>query len=374
MRERFGALGPPSGADCRMLARPHRGTLLFIGFLQSHAYLKILKAFDQILIMDILEELGLEAPKIDAYLKKIIPADENSMDVCGPIWELLDRGGKRFRPVMCMLSCEAVGGKPRSALHTASIIELFHNFTLIHDDIEDGSEMRRGKQCVHKIYGIPITINSGDGMLLYTLKALERTEDDIRETLYNAFIQVLNGQGMELNWNSEKKQNVGEKDYLKMVGMKTGALISASCEVGGMVGRGTRHQVSALASFGMAVGVAFQIQDDILNLIGEEKVYKKEIGGDITEGKRTLMTIHTLSRAPKAKRDELTEILNSGTTVQAEIKNAIKTIKDSGSVVYAEEKAREEVRRAKRKLAVLPNNEATKKLLRLADFLIERDF
>ncbi|MFH1447269.1 MAG: polyprenyl synthetase family protein [Candidatus Micrarchaeota archaeon] len=323
--------------------------------------------------MDIFDELASEAPKIDAYMKKIIPSSEVSPDVCGPIWDLLNRGGKRFRPMMCMLSCEAVGGKAEEAVHIAVITELFHNFTLLHDDIEDCSEMRRGKPCVHKLYGISITINSGDGMLLYTLKALEKAPPTIKAVLYESFLQVLDGQGTELAWNRDKKQDVKETDYFKMVSKKTGALISAACEAGAMRGGGSKEQISALKGFGMAVGVAFQIQDDVLNLVGEEELYKKEIGGDITEGKRTLMTIHALSQAPQKEKKELEHILNSNTTNQTEIKRAIEILKTNSSISYAEEKARRIVKEAKGRLGVLKKNKSTDKLLGLADFLIERN-
>ncbi len=323
--------------------------------------------------MEILDELALEAPKIDAYMKKVIPSAKDSKNVTDPIWELLNRGGKRFRPIMCMLSCEAVGGDPRTALHTAAIIELFHNFTLIHDDIEDGSEMRRGKPCIHKIYGIPTTINSGDGMLLYTLKAMEGITPDVREVLYKSFLQVLNGQGMELKWNSEKKQDVLEAGYFQMVGMKTGALISAACETGAMIGGGRQKQITTLKSYGMAVGIAFQIQDDILNLIGEETLYKKEIGGDITEGKRTLMTIHALSHTTPTEREELISILNSNTTDKANIMRGVTILQKAGSINYAKEKAKSMVKNAKKDLKILKTNSSTEKLLRLADFLIERE-
>jgi geranylgeranyl diphosphate synthase type I len=234
--------------------------------------------------------------------------------------------------------------------------------------------MRRGQPCIHKLYGIPITINSGDGLLLYTLRALETTDSKIRAVLHNSFIQVLNGQGEELNWNMKKKQIVREQDYLKMVSMKTGALISAACETGGMLGRGTKKQTEALRAYGMAVGVAFQIQDDILNLTGEEKLYKKEIGGDITEGKRTLMTIHTLNNAPKAEAKELLAILNSNTQDKGEISKVVGILSDNGSIDYAKEKARSMVKSSEKNLNVLPDNKSTRKLIKLADFLIEREF
>lgn len=324
--------------------------------------------------MGILEDLEKEAPKIDAYMGRIIPKDPNSNPVTEPIWELLNRGGKRFRPVMCLLSCKAVGGKESQAIHTASIIELFHNFTLIHDDIEDESEMRRGKPCLHRIYGIPVAMNAGDGMLLYTLRALEQVDERVRPVLHNSFIQVLNGQGIELEWNTKKTHALKEGDYLKMVSMKTGALISAACEAGGMLGGGATKQVAALKNYGMAVGVAFQIQDDVLNIFGEEAVYKKEIGGDITEGKRTLMTIHALANAPKNESGELLRILDSKTQDRKQIARAIEIIEKNDSAEYAKKKAREIVKNAKEKLEVLPENASTAKLHKLADFLIEREF
>ncbi len=323
--------------------------------------------------MNIIDDLASEIPTLDKYFKRIIP-DKKDDPVCGPIWELLYRGGKRFRPVMCVLSCKSVGGKAGTALHAAAIIELFHNFTLIHDDIEDDSLMRRGKPCIHKIYGYPLTINAGDGMLLYTLKALEKTDDKTRKAMYAGFLQVLDGQGRELSWNTNKTQVLDENEYLKMVSMKTGALISSACEIGGVLGKGSRKQVDVLKTFGMAVGTAFQIQDDLLNIIGKEKVYKKEIGGDITEGKRTLMTIHTLNTLNKNKQEELVKILNSNTKNKTEIKRAIYLLNESGSIDYAKTKAKQIVKKAKRKLNVLPMNNSTKKLLTLADFLIERNF
>lgn len=324
--------------------------------------------------MDIIQELEVETPKIDAYFNKIIPKKKKADSINTPIWDLLDRGGKRFRPVMCMLSCAAVGGKPKNALHTAVIIELFHNFTLIHDDIEDDSVMRRGHPCIHKIYGVPVTINSGDGMLLYTLKALEKSDEKVRRILYEGFIHVLDGQGLELDWNMKKRQVLEEQDYLEMVGMKTGALISSACQAGGAIGHGSPKQLMALKAYGMAVGVAFQIQDDILNLVGKEKLYKKEIGGDITEGKRTLMTIHTLNNTSKAQKKELVSILNANTKDRGRINRAIEILETSGSIEYSKKKARDIVKKAKQKTHVLPDNKYTKKLLRLADFLIERDF
>ncbi|MCX6778023.1 MAG: polyprenyl synthetase family protein [Candidatus Micrarchaeota archaeon] len=324
---------------------------------------------------DIISLLARDAPLVDRQIAKIIPPGEKPREVYGVIWELLRRGGKRFRPAMCLTACEAVGGRKLDALQAAATIELFHNFTLIHDDIEDDSELRRGEPCLHRIYGIPVAINAGDGMLLYTMRYLGNLEPaSVREILTSSFIEVLNGQGTELNWIRGKRWDIGEADYLAMAKKKTGAIIGSACEAGTVIGGGTKKQAEALRKFGTAVGVAFQIQDDILNLIGEEKVYKKEIGGDITEGKRTLMVIHAMRHSPKKESAELVRILSSNTRSQPDIKRAIGIMRRAGSIEYAIRGARTMVGDAKKQLSILPKNKSSANLLALGDFLINREY
>ncbi len=317
---------------------------------------------------------------VDAELEHIIPKNKKPTAVYAPVWDLLGRGGKRFRPALCLLSCEAVGGKKKTALPIAAAIEMFHTFTLIHDDIEDDSELRRGKPCLHKTYGTPIAINAGDGLFMLVWQAVLDAkiphEKIIRaqRMLEAAFSRVLEGQGVELDWHARKEWNLVEKDYFEMVGGKTGALISVACEVGAFVGGGAGEQVRALKDFGMAVGIGFQIQDDILNLIGEEEKYKKEIGGDITEGKRTLMVLHTLQLSSADEKKQLIGLLDSGTRDKQKIAEAVQLIKKHGAIKYAWDKAKAMVERAKAGLQILPKNNATRDLLQISDFLINRDF
>lgn len=329
--------------------------------------------------MDILSYLSESAGAVDAEMERTIPRGKKPREVYVLIWDFLDRGGKRFRPALCLLSCKAVDGNPKKILPAAAAVELFHEFTLIHDDLADDSLMRRGKPCLHITYGAPLALNAGDGLFMMVWKSLlnMKTKPEklffTQKTLLSAFTAVLEGQGIELGWRTDGAWKTTEKDYLEMVRGKTGALISAACEVGAYLGGGTKKQMAALRDFGMNIGVAFQIQDDILNIVGEEKKYKKEIGGDITEGKRTLMVIHFLKRAPKEERDWLIRLLDSHTKDEAEIRKAISLLKKRGSVDYAKKTMEKTAKAAKEKLSCLPKSDTKDALGKLADFLIERE-
>jgi geranylgeranyl diphosphate synthase type I len=330
--------------------------------------------------MDIMEYIALRGSEVDREIEKVIAKNKEPQAVYGVIWDLLARGGKRFRPVMCMLSCEAVGGDSKKLLQIAAAIEMFHNFTLSHDDIEDNSEMRRGKPCLHKIYGVPLAINAGDGlfaMVWETSLLLDMPPKKIVEAqriLADAFRRVLEGQGMEIEWYKNNKWDITEEDYSNMVAGKTGALIAASCDVGAFLGGGKKKLRRALREFGNAVGIAFQIQDDILNIVGKEETYGKEIGGDISEGKRTLMVIHTLGKASPEDKKKLISILDEKTKDQSKVKEAIEILKKYNSPEYARKRAEKIVAKAKKGLEKLPQSEAKERLLQLADFFINREF
>ena len=326
-----------------------------------------------------MEYLADQGKLFDREMERVLPRDREPWEVYGLIWDFLDRGGKRFRPVMCKLACEAVGGDGAKSVPAGAAIEFFHNFSLIHDDIEDDSEMRRGKPTLHRKYGVPLAINAGDGLFMVVWEEALRLDYPpekiiaAQKMLNRAFRHVLEGQAVELNWYREKRFDISERDFFRMVEGKTGSLISAACEVGAFLGGGTEEQIKALREFGMAVGVAFQIQDDVLNLTGQEEKYGKEIGGDITEGKRSLITIHALSVASPADRKRLVDILSSNTRDPAEISEAIEICRKYGSIDYASAKARKMVEDAKKEIMILPNNAATKRLLQLADFFVYRE-
>jgi geranylgeranyl pyrophosphate synthase len=295
----------------------------------------------------------------------------------GLLSEFLLVEGKRLRPALCLLSCEVVGGMKRDALPAATAIEMFHNFTLIHDDIEDCSQLRRGKPCLHVKYGVPLAINAGDGLFMMvwreTLRIRGIAREDAQKRLLDAFTSVLEGQALELGWYWNGKWDVSEKEYLKMVGGKTGALIAVSCEVGALLGGANARQCAALKRFGMGVGVGFQIMDDVLNIVGEEKKYRKEIGGDVCEGKRTLITMHALRCLGGKERARLVMLLKKDGKSDLEIKEAIALLISSGAPKKALSYAKRLVAESLAELDSLPKNKARDMLLQIAGYITRRE-
>lgn len=324
-----------------------------------------------------LERFYSRVPLVEAEMARLVPRSSAPPEVYGLIWEFLDLGGKRFRPLLTLSSARAVGGREEDALAAAAAIELFHNFTLIHDDIEDDSQMRRGRPCLHISHGTPLALNAGDGLFMMVWRAALAIRSSragaVQQTLLSSFSSVLEGQARELGWHQRNSWDLSEADYLDMAAGKTAALVSAACEVGATLGGGKPAQAQALAVYGRGLGIAFQIQDDVLNLVGDEAKYKKEIGGDIREGKRTLMVLHSLARLPKADASKMRKLLGSRSANATQIEWCISKMKASGSIDYASSYSRRLVGESLSSLSKLPKSEAREELEAVAKFIIERE-
>jgi len=358
-------------------------------------------------MVDIKEVLKEKAAEVDKIIEKYVPKKydkENLVFTCGtprydynldaankavaePIWELLGRGGKRWRPVLFLLIAEALGKDPEKVKEFVVIPEVVHNGTLIIDDIEDSSELRRGKPCVHKIFGEDISINAGNAMYYLPLLTLLRNKDNFGaeialktyDTYAQEMINISFGQAYDIAWHKgiASADDVTENQYLQMCAYKTGTLARMSAKIAAILSDATNEQTEAIGKLAETIGVAFQIQDDILNLtaISDSAQFVKEyIGSDITEGKRTLMIIHTLSKASAEDRKRLIEILNMHTSDEALKQEAISIVKKYNAVDYAKEFARNMVRESWKEVDELfPASEAKEKLKAFADYLVERD-
>jgi geranylgeranyl diphosphate synthase type II len=265
---------------------------------------------------------------VGVKIQEFIDKKRGSLGSYEPLYEMLAdypfRTGKMLRPTMCVSVARAVGGMGQSALTTAAALELYHNAFLIHDDIEDGSEARRGKETLHHMIGIPRAINVGDatnvlavGLLLENLPLIgvSKTLDVLHEIELMAQ-QSVEGQAMELDWVATNASNLTDQDYFKMCVKKTcWYSFMTPCRIGLIVGHPSAHAkdlvepLALVTRFGMVLGIAFQIQDDLLNLQGDIKLYGKEIGGDIYEGKRTLMLNHAIAHSSAADSQKIVEIL-----------------------------------------------------------------
>jgi geranylgeranyl pyrophosphate synthase len=307
-----------------------------------------------------------------------------SKTVSEPIWEFLDRGGKRWRPALFILVCEALGKNPEDFIDFAIIPEVIHNGTLMIDDIEDSSEFRRGKPCTYKIYGLDVAINAGNAMyylpLLPLIEKREKIESEklckIYEIYVNEMISLSLGQAVDIAWHRglADADKIDEKNYLQMCAYKTGTLARMAAKIAAVLADARDELVEKLGRFAESIGVAFQIQDDILDLTSTEFAKKKGgRGQDITEGKRTLMVIHTLKVASAKDRESLIKILKMHTSDQKLRDEAISIMQKYSSIEYARQFAGKIVEESWREVkGLLPPSDAKEKLNAFAKFLIER--
>lgn len=327
----------------------------------------------------------------DALLFKILPPvysynlEPINKAIADPIWDILDRGGKRWRPALFLLICEALGKKDSYCFDFAIIPEVIHNGTLVIDDIEDSSDVRRGKPCTYKIFGSDIAINVGNAMYYLPLlplmtqksKLTTEIERDVYEIYVQEMINLSMGQAMDIAWHRgmANADNLDEKDYLQMCAYKTGTLARMAAKMAAVISGAEPRLVEKLGRLAESIGVAFQMQDDILDLTGQEFAKSKGcIGGDITEGKRSLMVIYTLKKATDADRLRLKEILNMHTSDQTLRNEAITIIQKYDAMDYVKKIAEAMVSEAWLEVdKLLPTPEAKEKLKAFAEFLIKRN-
>ena len=318
---------------------------------------------------------------LDAYLDSFFVGRTDDADLDAylytPLREFSENGGKRHRPLICMLAAQATGGDPARARSAAAAIEHFQSAALIHDDIADKGRLRRGKPCMYLTEGVGRAINCGDYDLTLVCDAVlrDRGLDDATKLrvigeLTAMMQRTVEGQALDLGWVQDGRFDITVDDYLTMATLKTAHYSGAvPLAVGAIIGGGTEEQVEALRSFGLDTGLAFQIQDDLLNLIGDAG--DKDFRSDITEGKRTLVAVHAFGCGEH--RDELVGLLTSGTTDPADLDRAVGIFEETGSVAFARDRALALIARAKRTLAGIElDARCAELLLAMADFFVER--
>ncbi len=305
-------------------------------------------------------------PALEAEIGAVVAASESPLrDLYGMLryhmgWEDRDfrpisgprPTGKRIRPVLCLLCCEACGGDWERALPAAAAVELVHNFSLIHDDIEDGDSTRRGRPTLWSVWGVPQALNAGDTLFTLAHLALFRLTDrgvppesvlSALRILLTACLRLTEGQFLDLRFEGE--DGVSVEDYLFMIARKTAELLSAACELGALVAGASPEARGRLRVFGHHAGIAFQIQDDILGLWGDPAVTGKPVGSDLRRGKKTFPVLYALGREP-GLRYILPDVAYSSDNLQA----AMALINRSGAREAARGRALEEADRALRAL------------------------
>ncbi len=355
--------------------------------------------------MDIEKFLEQTAPLVDKAIEKYIPRkftknavlfkvnppmysytlEPLNKAIAEPIWDMLDRGGKRWRPALFLLICEALGQKSDYCLDFSIIPEVIHNGTLVIDDIEDSSEIRRGKPCTYKLYQMDIAVNAGNAMYYLPLLPLiaQRTkisaemQRDVYEVYIQEMINLSMGQAMDIAWHRgiANADELDEEDYLQMCAYKTGTLARMAAKMAAVLAGANKPLVEKLGQFAENIGVAFQMQDDILDLTGEEFAKSKGcVGGDITEGKRSLLVIYTLKKAHNADKKRLVEILNMHTNDQKLRDEAVALMQKYGAMEHVKQTAERMVMDSWSEAEkLLPESTAKEKLKAFAEFLIKRN-
>ncbi|MBW3582079.1 MAG: polyprenyl synthetase family protein [Euryarchaeota archaeon] len=301
-----------------------------------------------------------------------------------PLRHVIDAGGKRLRPLLTMLACEAVCEDADRALPTAAGLELLHTFTLVHDDVMDNDLTRRGRPTVHALWGGPLAICAGDALYAFAFDKMAQNLGTARvtpETIVHIMrraaevsYELSAGQTQDLLF--EKRDDVTLDEYLEMIRLKTGVLIQLSVEAGARIGGGDTEQVAALSDYGRHIGLAFQIVDDLLDLVADEAELGKPVGSDIRAGKKTYPVLHALDHLGPADRARLLDILTTPEpeTTPTMVQEGLSLLVEADSMEAAKVHATREVENARAALGRLdaPGGSAIALLARVADYMITR--
>ena len=301
---------------------------------------------------------------------------EQPAELYEPISYLMQLGGKRMRPVLVLIATEMFDGNVFKALDAAIGIELFHNFTLMHDDIMDKAPLRRGKPTVHAKWNESAAILSGDVMFVEAYKLMIKVDDSILREVLAIFSDTASGvcQGQQADMNFEKRDDVSLPEYLEMIRQKTAVLLAGSMQIGALIGGAVPDQANLLYEFGQNLGLAFQLQDDILDVYGNPEKFGKQVGGDILSNTKTFMLIKAKELATGNTRTELDQWLNRSDDPFAKIE-AITSVYNLLEVrKLAEVEMEEYVNKALRALDLISVDRAKKDLLRgFAEQLLIRE-
>ena len=319
--------------------------------------------------------------EIDEAIASCLAEYKDLPELYAPVDYLFEGGGKRIRPILTLLACEVIGGDRQHALSASVAVELLHNFTLVHDDIMDRSPLRRGRKTVHMRYDENTAILSGDVMMGMALRMVERSAKhaanpiDVISAFSTGLVDVCEGQAMDMAFTD--RSDVTTEEYFTMIEKKTAKLLEMSVRIGGLVGGGTPEQVEELRVFSRAIGIAFQLQDDLLDLIGSEE-FGKAAGGDIVEGKRTWMVLRTRDLATQRAGEfgecvsVSNEFFENGGLPRERVPEMVNCMKTLGVLDEVEELIQSTTDEAYKHLHTLPPSDARDSLEALASKLVVR--
>lgn len=283
---------------------------------------------------------------------------------------ILKQKGKKIRPLLVLSASKLCGGINERSYRGATLVELLHTATLIHDDVVDGAEKRRGLPSINAIWKNKISVLMGDYLLAKGLMTSVNGKDfDFLGVVSDTVKRMSEGELLQIS--KTRKLDIDEETYFKIISDKTASLLSTCCEIGALSATNDLAKIEAMKKYGEKLGLAFQIRDDILDFIGTSRVFGKPLGGDIKEKKITLPLIFALRNSSKESKSEIMGYIKKGSK-NTNIKEVIEFVKSSGGIEYAEEISRRIVDEAKNELTIFDDNEEKISLISLLDFVIER--
>ena len=310
------------------------------------------------------------------YLKKELKYTKPE-NLYNPVKYLLESGGKRLRPIIALNVSELLGGKISDTLPAAAALEIFHNFTLAHDDIMDNSMLRRGKKTINSKWDNNTGILSGDVMLIISYEVLNQYQDSKYIHLSKKLTEIsrLVCEGQQADMDFASKNDITENEYFEMIKNKTAVLIGCSFMFGGIVAEANDLNTNLLYEIGLNLGIAFQLEDDLLDCFGDQEKFGKKIGGDIIEKKKTLLYLFTNSKLESEKKLEFENIFNSNEITESEKINSIKLFYEtSGALKYVKNKVKVYFDKADQLINKLElDNDTKRKLNQFSKTLLNRE-
>ena len=311
---------------------------------------------------------------VNKYLKSKLKGNPKLLyDAAG---HLIVNGGKRLRPYMVIKSCQILGGKTSNATPAASSVEMVHNFTLVHDDIMDNDEMRHGVPTVHKKFGMPVAILAGDVLFSKAFQTISSSKLSGNATvqlisqLAKGCVDVCEGQLLDIKM-AEEKRIPSQSEYIKMIGKKTAALFDVSCSMGAICATNKTKDIKNLSSFGKNLGIAFQITDDLIGVMGDPKITKKPVGNDLREGKKSLPILMAIKLAKGKNKKTILKAFGNQKASKSELKNAVEVIRSLGIEQNVRRQALQYAEKAEKSLSTY-SGFAKKELIELLDFVVKR--
>ncbi|QDI88636.1 polyprenyl synthetase family protein [Candidatus Nitrosopumilus sp. SW] len=320
------------------------------------------------------KQIEKNAKIVNKYLKSKLKGNPKKLyDAAG---HLIVHGGKRLRPYMVIRSCQILDGKVSNAMPAASAVEMVHNFTLVHDDIMDNDEMRHGVPTTHRKYGMPIAILAGDVLFSKAYQVISDTKLSPTATthlisrLAKACVDVCEGQLLDVKMAEEKKIPT-QSQYITMIGKKTAALFDVSCAMGAICATNKTKDISNLSSFGRNLGIAFQITDDLIGVMGDPKITKKPVGNDLREGKKSLPILMAIKLAKGKDKKIILKAFGNPKISRGELNKAVGVIRSLGIEDSVRKQALKYAEKAEKSLSKYSGSAKTE-LIALLDFVVKR--